>query len=82
MAHQIKNNFLKLKEDFKLDTKLDADQNMVTYIQYVNARMTDRIVQYNHFIITEMVNKLDQMPGVIRTQMAEMIRTLKTEGVI
>ncbi len=44
---ELKNNFANFKEDFIKDTGLSADENMETYIQYVNARLTDYIYQMN-----------------------------------
>lgn len=82
MAHKIKNNFNNLKSDFKMDTGMDADSNMEVYISYFNARMSDKIMQSNYLILSEMVNKIDQLPGILRMEIAETIRSLKKENVI
>ena len=42
------NNFKNLKNDFKLDTGLDADKELALYLAYYNARMSDMNYQINH----------------------------------
>jgi hypothetical protein len=82
MAHTIYNNFGKLKQEFKADTQLDADKNMEMYISYFNARMSDKIFQYNHIIATELVNGLAHLPANMRMQIAEMLTSLKKDNLI
>ena len=82
MPHTIQNNFQKFKSDFKSDTGLDAAQNMEVYIHYFNARMLDRIMQYEHITQFELLNKLEHLPGIIRQQMGEMIHNLKRDGTL
>jgi hypothetical protein len=82
MGYNIQNNFSKLKSEFKLDTKLDADTHMELYVQYFTARMTDKIMQHTHILVTETVNGLQHLPGSMRTQMAEMLRSLKKDNLI
>jgi len=58
---EFKNNFRNFKTDFKKDTGLDADKNMDTYIQYVNARLADNNFQMNWHIMNELINLPDQI---------------------
>jgi hypothetical protein len=54
---ELKNNFASFKEDFTRDTGLYADDNMETYIHYVNARLADYIYQMN-VLTTDTLEKL------------------------
>lgn len=82
MAHTINNNFKTLKADFKTDTGKNADENIELYIHYFNARMLDKIMQYEHITQFEVLNKITQLPGILRLEMADMIRNLKKDSVI
>ena len=82
MAYTINNNFKNLKADFMADTGKNADDNIELYIQYFNARMSDKIMQYNHIIATELVNGFAHLPNAMRMEMADMVRSLKKGNVI
>lgn len=47
----LKNNFLEFTKEFRTDTGLDYKTNIELYIQYYNARMTDRSFQLNWHIL-------------------------------
>ncbi|OOQ60909.1 hypothetical protein [Mucilaginibacter pedocola] len=65
MPNKIQNNFKSLMNDFSTDTGMSAIDNMGLYIQYFNARMSDKIMQYNAILIHELINKLDRLPDEI-----------------
>ena len=54
----LKNNFGNFKEDFTKDTGLKADENIETYIQYVNARLVD----YNFQMSAQTTDTLEKLP--------------------
>jgi arginyl-tRNA synthetase len=56
---QLVNNFAKFKPEFKIDTGLDADQNMSLYVQYVNARLADYNIQMSVHTMGEII----KLPG-------------------
>lgn len=78
--HTIQNNFNNLKQDFKKDTGKDADTNIELYIAYFNARMNDRIMQYNHILVTELANGLKILPDNIQLKIGELVNQLKKDG--
>lgn len=67
------NNYGKLKEDFKNDTGLDANKSIPEYIAYYNARMNDKQYQMDFQLAEIFLNKIDQIPDIIRLRIAEMI---------
>jgi hypothetical protein len=77
MAGEIKisNRFKSLYDEFKTDTGLVAKDNLEVYIPYFNARMNDVTNQILQGFVELELNKIDFLPGQIRLQMAEMIRS-------
>lgn len=76
MAIKLENKFLKLEDEFKTDTGLEFNkENMGLYIQYFNARCNDISCQVLQGLTTEVLNKIDHLPGQTRLEIAEMIRS-------
>lgn len=53
---EFKNNFKSFEKDFESDTRLKVKENMELYIQYVNARISDRTNQMTFHLMNELIN--------------------------
>lgn len=71
-----KNNYNNFKEDFKKDTGLDPTKNVVEYISYFNARMTDMNYQMHHQLANIYLNEIRFLPEKIALRTAESLKEL------
>lgn len=71
---QIRNKFNEFKSDFLSDTGLKYEDAKELYIHYYNARCNDVTTQIIIGLTNKLFNELDQFPGKLRLQLAEMIR--------
>ncbi len=70
MLVTIKNNFETFKNDFKKDTKLDANSNMAIYVNYITARCADYSMQMSVAIYKE----LDLLPQYVANKLATLLK--------
>ncbi|GAB4337593.1 MAG: hypothetical protein OHK0038_16030 [Flammeovirgaceae bacterium] len=68
---QLVNNFAKFKPEFKIDTGLEADQNMSLYVQYVNARLADYNIQMAVHTMGEIIKLPNSLAASVKASLSE-----------
>jgi len=68
------NNYDKLKQEFRKDTKLDPDKNVSEYIVYFNARVNDMTYQFHFQLANRYLNEISDLPSKIGRSVAQALK--------